>query len=271
MAGSVDQMLGQDDAPEIAPAIVEAPPAAIPVQEAAPLATVVAAPVYSDPMAPVAALVDERLKRQGVERQLQEAQRQLDMMTRQRQESAAIAPHPMDDPGGYTEWIQNQLREVREAVTQEWQERSTQQRSALSRSMMMRHLGDKFGDLAQFIDSAPDAAHQVALREDDPYGWFYEQFQRQEKAKRAESLTAQLGDKSLDDLVAEKLAAAKAEWAAEMSGQPDGRPRNADGTFASPPPNPQRRSAPSLAAVNGASGSAVREPVSSLDSLLHRG
>lgn len=244
----------------VAPAEKETPAVAAPAEPAA------AAPAPH--MVPLTALLDQREQLQAARREAEELRKWRAEQERVRQQAAAQAPHPIEDPDGFADWVQNLVRGTREHVMQEVQGESFQQRAALSREMMEDQLGEKFADLAKFIDAAPDAMHDAAKQQAHPYRWFHRQFQAAEKARKADALTAQLGDRSIDDLLAEKLAAAKAEWQAELSASAqDGRARNADGTFASPQTQ-QRRSAPSLAVVNGAPPlAASAPPTSALEAL----
>lgn len=208
-------------------------------------------------MAPVRALLDERDRRQAAEREALELRTWKQEQERARQEAAAQAPNPVEDPVGFADWVQQTVRRTREEVTQEFQRENFEYRTELSRRSVEKALGDKVDDLYKFIDDAPDAMHAAAQRQADPYGWFHEQMLRRQKAQRAEELSKIVGDRSIDDIVAERIAAERAKWESEMQASQPGfdRPRGPDGKFA-PSPSPSqtpRHQPPSLAAVNGAS------------------
>lgn len=240
------------------PVAVETPPVSSVQSDPAPAPAVTPAPAQAAPvlagdhLAPIKALLDERDRRQAAEAEAAELRAWRQQQERARQEAAAQAPNPIEDPEGFASWVQGLVGNTRNQVVAEFQDRSFQERAALSREMIEDQLGDKFGDLAKFIDAAPDAMHAQARNQAHPYRWFHRQFLQAEKAKRAEEVTAKLGDKSLDDLLAEARAAAKAEALAEMeAARNSGQPRRSNGQFDSPSPTQRHRPA-SLADINGA-------------------
>lgn len=254
---------------EAAQTATPAPAETQPVVSPTPAAT--PAPGY----VPIDVLLRTRDEAKEAKRRADAAERQIAEIARKQREAAAQMPNPLDDPDVFNAWLGQQFRAVREEVTRDFQGRSFQERAALSREMMEDQLGDKFGELAKFIDESPDELHAQARQQAHPYRWFYRQFQQAEKAKRAEALAAQVGDKSIDDIVAERVAAALAEReAATQAASPPAanQPRAPDGKFISPSEaQPQRRSAPSLVSVNGAAASTEPASVSGLDALLQRG
>lgn len=193
-------------------------------------------------------------------------------MRKQEEVSANVEiPHPLDDPEGFkASLLKVQQKAVQDAVGP-LREQHQQQLEQLSKTMLVRHIGaEKFGELEQFINAAPDQAHAVAMRQADPYGWFYEKFEQALKARKDSETLKSLQGKSIEEIVAERVAAelAKQTQAAAPAIEvpvTDARPRNSDGTFA---PQPTQRHTPqSLAEVNGAavvasngaSGSALEE------------
>jgi len=267
-----EDIFAETNAVEGAPATAAPAPAPVAVEPSSPAAPETAAQVAApqttprvesqDPTAPLKALLDERDRRQAAEREAAELKAWRADQERKQQAAAAKAPNPLDDPEGFSHWVQSVVTGTREQVSQEFEDRLWQRTSALSRAAMERHLGDKFAELAEFIDKAPDGAHQAAMQQDDPYGWFYANFQRSQKAKRAEELAAKVGDKDFDAFIEEQIAArlAAQTQTAPAEAQAPARPepnRAPDGKFApavSEPP--QRHRAPSLATVNGAVASA---------------
>lgn len=240
------------------PVAVETPPVSSVQSDPAPAPAVTPAPAQAAPvlagdhLAPIKALLDERDRRQAAEAEAAELRAWRQQQERARQEAAAQAPNPIEDPEGFASWVQGLVGNTRSQVIAEIQAKRTEDRISRSRYDMEQKLGPKFDDLAKFIDNAPDAMHAHARNELDPYGWFERQRLAQEKAKRAEEVTAKLGDKSLDDLLAEARAAAKAEALAEMeAARNSGQPRRSNGQFDSPSPTQRHRPA-SLADINGA-------------------
>ena len=211
------------------------------------------------------------------------AERQLAEIRRKQEEAADEIPHPLDDPDGFKASIlKAQQRAVQTAVGSVRQQHQ-RQLEAISKTMMVRHLGpEKFSELDKFIAAAPDQAHASAMREADPYGWFYEKFEQAQKARKAQEAAKQLeqfGGKSVEEIVADRLAAARAEWEAGRTQAPqpaqaqpvaDTRPRNADGTCASPSPA-QRHLPPSLALVESATAPTGEDARGGYDKLFKRG
>lgn len=257
-------------APETAAPEVVSTPASEPVaSEPAPVAAA-PQPAPSDPMAPVKALLDERDRRQAAERraaELEARERQREAQRRQQPR-----PHVLEKPEEYDAYLDNRFNSLEQIV----EDRVSFERERMSRVSMKRHLGaDKFKELEAFIEAAPDNAHAMAAQDDDPYGWFHEHFERAQKQKKLMGVEERLGGKDLDAYLEEQkqkwLADNAVASPAEAVAEPEpGQPRGPDGKFASPS-TPQRRSAPSLAAVAGVITSAGGEPASGYDALFKRG
>lgn len=206
------------------------------------------------------------------------AERQLAAFMRKQEEARATVevPHPLDDPDGFkSSLLQLQLRAVQEAVGP-LREQHQQQLEQLSKTMLVRHIGaDKFGELEQFINAAPDQAHAIAMRQADPYGWFYEKFEQAQKARKDHETLQSLQGKSIEEIVAERVAA---ELAKQTQAQPepvaapvaDTRPRNPDGTFATSNQT-QRHQPPSLSVVAAAPAPRGEEARGGYDALFKRG
>lgn len=253
----------------------QADPSSAPVLETPAQAAPVVSPEPQEHSVPLNVLLRTREEFGGKLTQAEQryiaAERKLAEIERRRQEAAAQAPDILEDPQGYIEWAERRQREItrREVAAVQAQQAKTVE--TISRTMMSRHLGpEKFGELEKFIQAAPDQAHAVALKEADPYGWFYEKFEQAQKARKAQDAAKQLeslGGKSLEEVISERVAAALAGQVQQPVAPiaTPAAPRNPDGTFA---PQPTQRHTPeSLAAVNGAaavysngaSGSALEE------------
>ena len=264
---------------EVAPApVVETPVTSeTPVVET-PSASV--APVTpQDPMAPVKALLDERDRRQAAEREAAQLRARFAEQDRKARETTEQMPHPLDDPDRFAQWL---LQQQQTAVQREIGSLSTrhqQQVEVISKNMMARHLGpEKFGELDKFIQAAPDQAHAIATKQADPYGWFYEKFEQAQKARKAEDAAKQieqLGGKSIEEIVAERVAAelakqTQAATPAAVAPVADTRQRNPDGTFA-PSPQPARHEPPSLSVVAAATAPRGEDARGGYDALFKRG
>jgi len=264
-----------------APPVVETPPAAAaePPAQAEP----------QDPMAPVKALLDERDRRQAAERKAQEVARELatirarDAEARRRaQEAASQLPHPLDDPEGFAEGVRaltNQAVRQVQTQTQAQQDRVVE---TMSRNALQRHIGkEQFTELEQFAQAAPDRAHELAYQSGDPWGWMYEKLQEAKAQRQREATLQALGGKTLEERIAEAVAAERSKWEAEHGGgqpqaaqQPavDSRPRNPDGTFASTSANQtQRHQPPSLSVVAAAPAPRGEEARGGYEQLFKRG
>lgn len=255
-------------APQAEPVVqVDAPLVETPAPTAEPQA---APPQNLDAVGLLRALQEERESRQAAQRKANELEAREAARARKLAEQAAQAPDILEDPQAYIQWAERREQERVQKALATVQSQHSQTVQAISKNMMLRHLGpEKFGELEKFINAAPDQAHAVALREADPYGWFHEKFEAAQKHRKAQEAAKQLesfGGKSLDEVIAERVAAAlagQAQPAAPIA--VPATPRNPDGTFA---PQPTQRHTPeSLAAVNGsaviagsgASGSALEE------------
>lgn len=284
MSGGLEELYGDEGAPAAADVVTQTTPESAPVEPAANLETApsevqaplvetpaaVAPPVTAepqDPMAPVKALLDERDRRQAAERRAQETARELAAIRardaeqqRKAQEAANQLPHPLDDPEGFAAGVRaltNQAVRQVQSQTQEQQDRVVE---TLSRNALKRHIGnEQFSELEKFAQAAPDQAHNLAYESGDPWGWMYEKLQEAKKHRQAQSALQELGDMSLQDRIAQAVAAERAKWEAEHGGgqpQPAAQPARAappqgpDGKFISPAT--QRHTPQSLAEINGA-------------------
>lgn len=250
-----------DVAPEPALAPEPAPSEASPVVVEA---TPESAPAPQDHSVPLNVLLRTREEFGGkltaAEQRAAAAERQLAEIRRREEEarSRVDIPHPLDDPDGWqASMLQLQRRAVEQAVGP-LREQHQQQLEALSRTMMVRHLGqEKFSELEQFMRAAPDQAHAIALKQADPYGWFYDKLQEAKQHREAAEALKLVKEKPIEQRIAEAVAAERAKWEAERGGQPqpaaqpapvvDMRPRNPDGTFA--PVQPAKHEPPSLTVV----------------------
>lgn len=237
-------------------------------------------------MAPVKALLDERDRRQAAERKAQAVEQQLQAIRareaeqqRKAQEAANQLPHPLDDPEGFAAGVRaltNQAVRQAQTQTQAQQDRVVE---TLSRNALHRHIGkEQFTELEQFAQAAPDRAHELAYQSGDPWGWMYEKLQEAKKHRQAQSALQALGEKSLDERIAEAkaqaIAEARAQWEAEQGGgQPavDTRARNPDGTFAPSTNQTQRHQPPSLSVVAAAPAPRGEEARGGYDALFKRG
>lgn len=278
-----------DVAPEPAPAPEPASSEAPPVVVEATPEPVAPTPQPQDPMAPVKALLDERDRRQAAERKAQETARELAAIrardaeaARKAQEAANQLPHPLDDPEGFAAGVRaltNHAVRQAQSRTQAQQDRIVE---TLSRNALKRHIGtEQFSELEKFAQAAPDRAHELAYQSGDPWGWMYEKLQEAKKQRQAQAALQELGDKSLQDRIAEAVAAERAKWEAEHGGgqpqpatQPapvaDNRARNPDGTFA-PANSTKPHQPPSLSVVAAAPSPRGEDARGGYDALFKRG
>lgn len=264
---------------EPAPSEVQAPPVETPA--AAPQADT---QEHTVPLPVLLRTRDELgTKLTAAEQRALAAERQLAAFMRKQEEARATVevPHPLDDPDGFkASLLQLQQRAVQEAVGP-LREQHQHQLEQLSKTMLVRHIGqEKFGELEQFINAAPDQAHAIAMRQADPYGWFYEKFEEAQKHRKAQAALQEIdkfGGKSIEEIVAERVAA---ELAKHTQAQPepvaapavDTRPRNPDGTFASTSTNQtQRHQPPSLSVVAAAPAPRGEEARGGYEQLFKRG
>ena len=290
--GGLDELYGDETpatttdvaaqpAPEAAtppPAVVEPAPSevqATPVVEAPPAAAAPGEP--QDHSVPLNVLLRTREefggKLSAAEQRALIAERKLAEFMRKQEEASATVdiPHPLDDPDGFkASLLKVQQKAVQDAVGPLRQQHQ-QQLEQLSKTMLVRHIGaEKFGELEKFINAAPDQAHAIAMRQADPYGWFYEKFEQAQKARKDHETLQALQGKSIEEIVAERVAAELAKQSQAATPAPaapaDSRARNPDGTFA--PSQPEQRHRPeSLAKMNGAAIIAATAPGSALDEL----
>lgn len=265
-----------------APLVVETPPAAAaePQVQAEP----------QDPMAPVKALLDERDRRQAAERKAQAVEQQLQAIrareaeaARKAQEAADDIPHPLDDPDGFKVGLRRHTDTAVRAAVQQVQTQHVRQIETLSRNMLLRHVGaEKVKAVEEFSRTAPKRVIDEAYASGDPYGAMYDWFEKAEAHKRNAAALEQLGGKTLEERIAEAVAAERSKWEAEHGGgqlqpaaQPapvDTRARNPDGTFASTSANQtQRHQPPSLSVVAAAPAPRGEEARGGYEQLFKRG
>lgn len=282
-----------DVAPEPAPVVSEAAPSEV---QAPPVETPVAAapPAQAepqDPMAPVKALLDERDRRQAAERRAQETERELQTIRardaeqrRKAQEATEQMPHPLDDPERFASWLLHKQQDAVNKAVGSLDQRYANDRQEISRVMVEQHLGpEKFAELNEAIQHAPQWLHDKALKQPHPWGYMLQEFNRVKEHKRAQEALSKLGGKSLDERIAEAkaqaIAEARAQWEAEHGGgqpqvaQPaaDTRARNPDGTFAPSTNQTQRHQPPSLSVVAAAPAPRGEEARGGYDALFKRG
>ena len=233
-------------------------------------------PVASQPAAPVAApkadtvplpaYLDERDKRQNAQREAAELRAWREAQERRR-EAEVQAPNILDDPDGYHQWVQQEFGALNQRFEQTLDARLAQQRIGLSMRAWKKELGaEQFKSLHEWTATMPPGWVAWAEAQDDPFGAAFDEFDKHRKAERAKEFEAKLSGKDLDAYIAEqveaRLAAAQAQPTVAAT-----QPRAADGTFASPAT--QRRTAPSLSQINGASAS-MAEPASGYDALFRK-
>lgn len=260
---------GAVDSAAVEPPIVQEAPAAAP-QEPPPAITQ-AAP--QDVMTPLKAMLEERDRRQAAERRAQQAEARIAEQERKQREAAANVPHLLDDPDGFVQWQQQQLKATRQELAQSFEDRLHAQKMAQSRDMIEDQIGDdKAKELFAWIDSwGPQSPlHDQASASPHPYRFAWKKFQEEQKARRGEEVLSKLGDKSLDDLIAEAVAKDRAEREALTQPAPnESVERLPNGQFASPSTK-QRHQPASLAAVNGASVARGSVEKSGYDALFRK-
>lgn len=221
-------------APEAPAASAEAPPA--PAQPAAPT---------EDRFAPIAALLDEREKRQAAERRAEQAEawRREQEAARSRQ-PAPQAPDPETDPDGHAAWQMDQriasrldgaLYEQRREISQQF---AVQQHGAET-------VKTAFDWGVQRCDEDPYFNARVRASK-DPVGLVVQEYQQQQ-------LLAEMTPSEV-----EAFRAWKASQAAAVDAAPAAAPAPASAPAAPPPPPAAPR--PSLAAAPSAAAAATAIP-----------
>jgi len=207
----------------------------------------------------IKALQDEREQKRAAREEAAALKAWRAEQERLARQDAEKIPHPLDDPEGFARWQRNQVLSVRKELSSSFQRELHDTRMSLSRELIEDQIGaDKAKDLYAWIDTwGPQSPnHAQASKSGHPYRWAWTKFQEEQRAKRGQEVLSQLGDKSLDELIEERVAARlaasqSAPQPVEASSQPE-RQRNADGTFASSSQPQQRHQPVSLALVTGA-------------------
>lgn len=206
---------------------------------------------------PFAALLDERDKRKAAEAEAKELKAWRADQERKARETELTAPDMFADPKGFNAFIEKRIVEATQAVRSEAQQTIIDDRLEASEEKWTEKLeGEQWRDLNEWIAQRPPEWHQDLMTKRDPYGQAWRQFEGIKKAEQARAVSERLGGKDLDAFLNEQ----KQAWLAEHGQAPqadadDPEPapapvRAPDGRFA--PSQPPKRSAPSLAAVNGA-------------------
>jgi hypothetical protein len=287
----LDELLSETDVTPTPEA--ETPPAEVvaPEPQAAPQepAQSEAAPVEAQPAALsepqperdrdlaglIKALQDEREQKRAAREEAARLKAERDEQERKRRE--AQAPNVLDDPEGYHAWVEQQFGRLNQGFQRRIEAARLVDRLEYSEDKWRDKLGDEeFDKIFAWVGKAPENFKRHCEQSRDPYGVAVKEYKRQQDQRRAQELLTQTGGKSVEEIVAERLAAERAKWEAEHGGgqpQPqaarpaDARQRNADGTFA-PTPEPQRHRPKSLADLNGAAIAAQSAPGSALDGLF---
>lgn len=266
-------------APEVAPAVVVETPQAAPVAPAETPAPIAPSPEQAEHSVPLPVLLRTRDELGGkltqAEQRALAAERQLQEILKKQEEATAQMPHPLDAPEEFASWLLKRQQDAVNKAVGSLSQRQMADREEISRSMVEQQLGpEKFSELKQFIDQAPDRAHATALQQAHPYGWFLQQFNRMQEDRRAREALKQLDGRSIDDIVAERVAQELAKRSAAPEAAPvlaePQRPRNPDGTFASSS-QPERHQPVSLSLVNGAPAPRGSEARSGYDAAFRKG
>lgn len=229
--------------------------------------------VGAEPTVPLSVLLRTREELGGKLRQTaaeaEEAKRWRQEQERKAAEAAAQRPDFFKDPDAYQDWLDKRYTGAVQQVEQRWAERVTEVTVATSERYWKKELGaDQWSELNEFIKAqSPQWQHQVRYGTDDPYGYAFEQFDALRQQDTARSVQERLAGKSLDEFVAEAVAAELAKHNAQPARAPNGQfqPRPSQ-------PAQPRPSAPSLAAVNGAAQApnAMPNPEDDFDSMFKR-
>lgn len=285
MSGVLDELFedgATNDAAPAAPEVAVSPqsePVVTPAPEApAPQAAPAQQAPTQQPVersVPLPVLLDERDKRKQFEAQARELQAQLDEVNRKREEAESQIPNVLEDPNGYHKAV---MLRARQFASEEAQRIAQEQvRQALAKDRIensAERWSEKLGEAAfrklyEWTATMPPQWVRWAENQRDPFGAAHKEWDRQQKAKQAEEWGQKIGDKSLDDYIAEQVAAKLAEAQAAAAANAQDRPRNERGQFApSTSPEPQRQHRPkSLNEMNGAAVVAPSAPGSALDEL----
>lgn len=272
--------IAQAEAPQAAP-VTDAPPADAPVVSAPSSQTEPQSERDRDIAGLIRALQDERDQKKAAREEAAQLRAWRAEQERKRQEAAAQAPDILEDPHGYMDFAERRQENVVRREVARVQQAQLKQIETLSRAMMVRHIGaEKVAEIEEFSRSAPPKAVDAAYASGDPYGWMFEKFEEAQAHKRAQEAAKQLDGRSIDDIVAERLAAERAKWEVEHGGgqpQTDSQParpappQGPDGKFISPSNQTQRHQPPSLNAVNGAASPRGGEVRSGYDAAFRKG
>ncbi len=146
-----------------------------PVEPEAPETPVVVQPEKPEPgFVPLAAILDEREKRQKFEREAQEARRELEAL--RRQQTPQEIPSIYDDPVAYQEHLAQTLEAQRFQIVEQMSERFA----------IQAHGAEKLDAAKQWgIDAAKSDPYFKArfMSQPDPFGWLIAEQQRDQIAR----------------------------------------------------------------------------------------
>jgi len=203
------------------------------------------------------------------EQRARDAEARLAEIDRQQREANAQIPDVFEDPQANQRYWANRIRTVEQQFSRTLDESLTAERLANSEDKWSDKLGEeKFGRLIGWVKTWPKETHLHAMKQRDPYGWAWKQFEQIDTATRAKPIMERLGDRDLDAYIEEQVAARIANAQAQPAEEPiPGQPRASNGQFASTSTQ-QRHQPPSLATVNGAPAPRGAESRSGFDALM---
>lgn len=224
-----------------------------------------------DHLAPVKALLDERDRRQAAEREAAQLKAWRAEQERKAREAAAQAPNVLDDPEGYHAYWQNRYNALERGFQQRLEQTAFTNKMNLLRRVWSKDLGgrEKLVELEKWAAQQPPDWLDWCNNQEDPFEAAYEAREQRTRAEKAKALEAELGGKSLEERIAEAVAAERAKWeSAHADPETPGQPRAPDGKFASPS---TRHQPMPLSQVNGAAAPRGGETRSGYDAAFRRG
>lgn len=221
---------------------------------------------------PIDAHLNEREKRQALERQVAEYRRAEQERARREEEASAEIPDMITDPAGYNAWVRNQIKRAEDEAYSRARGDVEQTQRVLSQRALVRVIGpERFNALVEWSKGAPAEVVRGWYESPDPYGEAWEDFQRAEEAQRQRSVLERFGNKDPDAWIEEevqrRIAAAQGGAAPQNAEAARDFARDQQGRFAPSQQQPKHRPE-SLANVNGAAPPRNGEAISGYDRLM---